>query len=139
MGEPRRTTMKRTITGISSGGFLEDLSSVQVSFSTSVGVPITCHFTPQVLEKIIMSLSEMAQHLRNQQAAKDGHLQIDAAMAEDASASSPVGGGNVILGIRTPNNVLYNFALLPEIATRLLTELQQAEESAKRQAAQTRQ
>jgi len=131
--------MKRTITGITGGGFAEDLSRAQVSFATSLGIPITCEFTPQILERIIASLAQMAQHLRNQTATKGGHLQVDAVSATDATAASPVGGGNVILAIRLDNNVLHHFSLNPELASRLLTELQQAEESAKRQASQTRQ
>ena len=132
--------MKRTITGVSGGGFAEDLSRAQVSFGTSLGIPITCEFTPQVLERIIMNLSEMAQHLRNQIAAKGGHLQVDAVSAKDATAASPVGGGKVLVGVRAENNnVLYHFSLTPDVAERLSTELREAAESARRQAAQTRQ
>ena len=132
--------MKRTITGITSGGFAEDLSRAHVSFGTSLGVPITCEFTPQVLERMITGLSEMAQRLRNQIAAKGGTLQVDAVPVKDATAASPVGGGKVVLAIRAENNnVLYQFALIPDVALRLSADMREAVESATRQAAQTRQ
>ena len=131
--------MKRTITGISGGAFAPDFSYAQVSFSTTLGIPVTCQLSPHVLERIIMNLSEMAQHLRNRQAVPGGHVQVDAVTAVDATASAPVGGGKVILAVRAENNVLYHFALVPEIATRLLSEFTDAEQSARQQAAQTRQ
>jgi hypothetical protein len=101
--------MKRTITGISGGSVAEDFSFAQVSFGTTLGIPITFQFSPRVLELV------------------------------DATASAPVGGGKVVLAIRAESNILYHFALAPEAALRLLTELAEAEESARRQAAQTRQ
>jgi len=131
--------MKRVVTGISAGAFAEDFSFAQVNFATTLGSSITCQFSPQVLERVIMNLSEMAQHFRNRQAVPGGHAQIDAVTAVDATASSPVGGGKVILAFRAENNVLYHFALAPEVASRLLGEFQEAGESAQRQAAQTRQ
>jgi hypothetical protein len=129
--------MKRTITGIS--GAAPDFSFAEVTFGTTLRTPMTCQFSPQVLERVIMNLSEMAQQFRNQQAVPGGHLQVDAITAVDATAAPPVGGGNVVLAIRAQNSVLYHFSLAPELASRLLAEFQQAAESAARQAAQTRQ
>ena len=131
--------MKRTVTGIGSGAFAEDFSFAQVSFNTSLGVPLTCQFSPQVLERVIMNLSEIAQHFRNRQIVPGGHAEVHAVTALDATASAPVGGGKVLVALRAHNNVLYHFSLAPEVATRLLTEFQNAEESARQQAAQTRQ
>jgi hypothetical protein len=131
--------MKRTITGIGSGGFAPDYSFAQVSFNTTLGIPIVCQFAPTILQRVIQNLSEMAQVFRNREAVPGAHVNVESLEAVDATAIAPVGGGKVVLAIRLANNVMYHFSLAPELATRMLKEFGEAEESARRQAAQTRQ
>ena len=130
--------MKRTIIGIRNASFAEDLSFVEVSFGTTIGASLACTFAPQVFERVVTALSALLQNLRNRKRSMGGHHEIHAAGAVDATALSPVGGGDTILMIREDNNLESHFALPPDVAARLAAELQKAIETSKRQAEQMR-
>jgi hypothetical protein len=64
----------------------------------------------------------MAAYIRNETLTKG----VPAVLATDAKAHSSV-GGKVILTVRAGNNVMQHFALAPEIAAQLQSQLQALE------------
>src|SRR5271166_582912 len=91
------------LTGIVESGVAEDFSSVQVSFGVDHGKPVVCRIRPDTLQRIIIHLSEMAAHIRNQTLTKGEPHSVPAVLAIDAKAYSSVGGGKVILAVRAGN------------------------------------
>jgi hypothetical protein len=127
------------VTGIVSGGIANDLSSLRVSFGIQRGEPIVCEFRPDVLEGVVIKLSEMIQEFQNKTLSTHDHRLFAAAEVVEATASSPEGGGTVILTFRGNTAVLSHFALRPEMSSRLRLQMQAVEEIAKSEAAKTRQ
>jgi hypothetical protein len=65
----------------------------------------------------------MAAYIRNETLTKGEPYSVPAVLATDAKAHSSV-GGKVILAVRAGNNVMQHFALAPEIAAQLRSQLQ---------------
>ena len=66
-----------------------------------------------------------------------GHLEIHAKAAVAVMAAAPVGGGKVILSVRSDTGLPYHFSLSPKAAEDLRPELFRAAKLAKKQASQT--
>ena len=116
------------ITGIVESGVSEDFSSVQVSFGVDHGKPFMCRIRSDTLQPLIIHLSEMVAHIRNQTLTKGEPYSVPAVVAKDAKALSSE-AGKVIVAIRAGNNVVQHFALTPEIAAQLRFQLQALEQS----------
>jgi hypothetical protein len=118
------------ITGILESGVAEYFSSVQVSLAVDKGKPMTCRIRPDILQRMIIHLSEMAAHIRSQTLNEGQPYSVPAIIAIDANAHSST-DGTVIVSVKAGNKVTHHFALAPEIAVRLRSKLQESEEPAR--------
>jgi hypothetical protein len=116
------------VTGIVESGVAEDFSSVQVSFAVDQGKPLTCRIPAEILQGIIIHLSEMAAHIRSQTLTKGQPYSVPAIVSIDANARSS-SDGTVIVSLKAGNKVAHHFALAPDIAARLRSALQATQEA----------
>jgi hypothetical protein len=130
---------KFRITGLREGGVMSDFSLIQTTFSTDDGRTIRCSYDPSTLSTIVGKLSEMVSHVRANTLIVGDHLVENALPTTDATAGAAVGGGSVVLMLKSSNGTIYKFGLEPQIASRLVKELGDAEKSASEQQAKTRQ
>jgi hypothetical protein len=114
------------ITGIVESGVADDFSSVQVSFGVDEGEPVVCRILPETLQRVIIHLSEMAAHIRNETLTKGQSHSVPAIVAIDAKAHSSI-DGKVIIAVKAGNKVVHHFALAPELAARLRSQLKALE------------
>ena len=110
----------------------------QITFATENGRVIGT-FSPETLHTIIPSLCAMVQYFQAQTLAKGGHFGLVAQGVALAGASSPAGGGTVLLCIQSQAGWIQHFGLSPEQSKDLRQEMQASEEAARTAAAQTRQ
>jgi len=127
------------VTGLSEAGVAEDFSFAEVTLTSRAGESLRFRFQPKALDTIIAQLAQVLTHIRNNVASEGGFLAPPIPLASDATAQAPVEGGKVVLCVRGANGVLFYFALEPEIAARLRSEIEIAEPSVIEQARQTRQ
>lgn len=127
------------ITGISDATFAENKSFVDVTFDTENHGALDIELTSDILEDIVAKLSELLRFLQNEAAFKNDHFEIRAVEVIAAAAQAAHGGEMLVVSLQTPNGIVQNFALRPEISAQLRPEMRRAEESARRQAGQTRQ
>jgi hypothetical protein len=111
------------ITGILESGVAEDFSSVQVSFAVEQGKPLICRIRRDTLQHIIIHFSEMAAHIRSETLTTGEAYSVPAIVSIDAKAYSSL-NGEVIVTIKAGNKVAHHFALAPEIAARLRSDLE---------------
>ena len=128
-----------SISGITSSKISNDLSEVQIVLKTGDGKRCICKATPDILARLMIGLSDIVQQVRNQMLARGGELAIAALEVDGVAASSPVGGGKVILSIDSKEGIVHHFALPPGLSAILRSQMQKAEESARQPSSRTRQ
>ena len=127
-----------TITAILDSKPTQNDTAAQITFATESG-PVVCAFKPETLQSIIPTLCALVQYFQGQTLAKGGHFGIVAQVVAQAGASSPAGGGTVLLCIQSHAGWIQNFGLSPDQSERLRSEMKASEETARKAAAQTRQ
>ncbi len=116
----------------------EDGSLVELEFVSEEDTTTTLSFDAARFERFASMAVELFTDARNRRAATTGHLEIHAVAVVTAMAQAPVGGGRVILFLRSDTGFPYHFALSPKDAEDLRPELFRAAKSAKKQASQSR-
>ena len=116
----------------------EDFSLVQMTFPIEGGQTLTLSFPMAVFEAFVSGAGQIVMTAQSQTGATTGHLGISAVAVAEAAAGAPVGGGKVILSVRSSNNIPMHLAMAPEIAERLRPELHRAAKSARKQASKSR-
>ena len=118
----------RLITGIAESGVAKDFSSVEIIFAVNQDEPLVCEIRADTLQRIIIHLCELAAYIRNETLTRGEPHSITAILAGDTQVHVSV-GGKVILSVRGGNNVIQHFALTPEMAARLRSELRTSDVS----------
>jgi hypothetical protein len=126
------------ITGIADAKAIQDDTLAQIVFATETG-PIVCTFKPETLQSVIPTLCAMVQHFQAQALAKGGHFGLVAQAVAQMGASSPAGGGTVLLCIQSQAGWIQNFGLSPEKSAALRSEMKVSEATARNDAEKTRQ
>jgi hypothetical protein len=80
------------------------------------------------LQRIIIHLCELAAYIRNETLTRGEPHSIPAILAVDTQVHVSV-AGKVILSVLGGNNVIQHFALTPEMAARLRSELRTSDDS----------
>jgi hypothetical protein len=127
------------VTSLSDGGIAEDFSFAEVTFMTQAGESLRCRFQPKVLEMIVAQLAQVMTHIRNNTVSEGAYATPPITLASDATAAVPAEGSHVVLSFRGRNDVVFHFAIEPDVASRLRPEIQTAENSIEQQVAGTRQ
>ena len=127
------------VTSIPRSFMTEDASMVQVHFSRLSGEPLVLQIGANHFPRIVSRLTELLAGLTIRRGTKAGHLEIPAANAQAVTAQAPVGGGKVILSLRTDNGLMHHFALSPDQTEAIRAELAEAETKARDEGGQTRQ
>ncbi len=127
------------VTSLSQAGVAEDFSFADATFTTRSGEALVCRFKPKELDTIIAQLAQVLAHIRNNTISEGAISAPPITLASDATAATPLEGSHVVLSVRGANGVVFHFAIEPEVATRLRSEIDAAEKSVRDQTRQTRQ
>jgi hypothetical protein len=127
------------VTSLSEAAIAEDFSFAEVCFGTRAGESLRCRFQPKVLEMIIAQLAQVMTHIRNNTVSAEVYATPPIALVSDAMAAAPAEGTHVVLTLTGANGVVFHFAFEPDIATRLRSEIEIAENSVREQTRLTRQ
>jgi len=92
-----------------------------------------CKINPDVLAELLINLSDLAQHVRNQIVARFGELTIAALGVDAVAASSPTGSGKIIMSIQSRTGTVHHFSFNPELSALLRSQMRNAEKSAHKQ------
>ncbi len=130
--------MAHKITSMPLAGVMEDGSLIQLEFQSDIGDKFTLDFDPEDFETFISRAVQLVTKARIQKLASGDHLKIQLVPVVAATAQAPVGGGKVLLLVRSSNNLPYHFSLRFQEAEQLLSELPDAIQSAKNQSSQSR-
>ena len=127
------------VTSLSEAAIAEDFSFAEVCFGTQAGELLRCGLEPKVLEMIVAQLAQVLTHIRNNTVSVEGYVTPPIALVSDATARAPAEGTHVVLTLRGANGIVFHFAFEPDIATRLRSEIEIAENSVREQTRLTRQ
>jgi hypothetical protein len=127
------------VTGLSEAAIAENFSFAEVSLRTQGGESLRCRFQPKVLDMIIAQLAQVMTHIRNNTVSAEVYATPPIALVSDAMAAAPAEGTHVVLTLTGANGVVFHFAFEPDIATRLRSEIEIAENSVREQTRLTRQ
>jgi hypothetical protein len=123
------------ITGMPRASLTEDGELLEIEFSDDTGGIIALQFAADTFERILVRATELVMGARIQKLTMGDHFAVHAVDAVGVTAQAPVGGGKVILALRTDNALPYHFALSADEAERLRPELYRAVRSARKQSA----
>ena len=89
-----------SVRSIVSSNISADLCEIDIVLATEDGLRRVCKINPDVLAELLINLSDLAQHVRNQIVARFGELTIAALGVDAVAASSPTGSGKIIMSIQ---------------------------------------
>lgn len=121
-----------SVRSIVSSNISADLCEIDIVLATEDGLRRVCKINPDVLAELLINLSDLAQHVRNQIVARFGELTI-AALGVDAVAASPTGSGKIIMSIQSRTGTVHYFSFNPELSAFLRSQMRNAEKSAHKQ------
>jgi hypothetical protein len=127
------------VTSLSDAGIAEDFSFAEVTFTIPTGESMRCRFKPKTLDMIVVQLAQILTHMRNNTVSEEGYITPPITLASGATAAVPAEASHIILTIRGTNGVVFHFAVEPEVASRLRSDIQAAEASVGGQFSHTRQ
>jgi hypothetical protein len=127
------------VTGLSDVGIAEDFSFTEVTLLTEAGSSLRCRFEPKALDMIVAQLAQIITHIRNNTNLASGYTTPPVTLASGARAVAPAEGTHVVLSITGANGVGFHFAVEPDLAIRLRSEIDAAEKSVRGHPTQTRQ
>lgn len=127
------------VTSLSQASVAEDFSFAEVTFTAQSGESLVSRFKPKALETIVAQLAQVLAHIRNNTVSEGGVSAPPITLASDATAAAALEGSHVVLSVRGANGVVFHFAIESEIATRLRSEIETAENSVREQVSHTRQ
>jgi hypothetical protein len=126
------------ITGMPRASLTEDGELLEIEFSEDKGGIIALQFAADTFERILVRATELVMGARIRKLTMGDHLAVRAVDAVAATAQAPVGGGKVILALRTDTGLPYHFALSANEAERLRIALYREVRSARKQSAAPR-
>jgi hypothetical protein len=122
-----------SVRGVVSSNISADLCEIDIVLETEDGLRRVCKINPDVLAELLINLSDLAQHVRNQIVARFGELTIAALGADAVAASSPTGSGKIIMSIQSRTGTVHHFSFNPELSALLRSQMRNAERSAHKQ------
>jgi hypothetical protein len=90
-----------SVSGIVSSNISADLCEIDLVLETEDGLRRVCKINPDLLAELLINLSDLAQHVRNQIVARFGELTVAALGVDAVAASSPTGSGKIIMSIQS--------------------------------------
>lgn len=137
---PRPRELKPvTVLGLPKGSAAADGSFVVIELQTD-GRPLPpLKLSEQALARVTSRLTQMVRNLIIRRGNKTGHFETPVTSVKKAMSVSPVGGGRVVVAFQTSNGLLYHYSMTPDQAHALRAEMVAAENSARKDAAATRQ
>jgi hypothetical protein len=116
----------------------DDLSSVEIHLAVVGGPPLVLTIGPSSLAQIVTKLTELDSAVQIQIGSTTGHVETPAAEVQAVMAQEAVGGGKVIVSMRTNTGRIHSFALSLEQAQQLRADARKAEAKAREQASKSR-
>ena len=98
-----------SVRSIVSSNISADLCEIDIVLATEDGLRRVCKINPDVLAELLINLSDLAQHVRNQIVARFGELTIAALGADAVAASSPTGSGKIIMSIQSRTGTVHSY------------------------------
>src|SRR6476620_10298451 len=98
-----------SVRGVVSSNISADLCEIDIVLETEDGLRRVCKINPDVAE-LLINLSDLAQHVRNQIVARFGEPTIAALGADAVAASSPTGSGKIIMSIQSRTGTVHHFS-----------------------------
>jgi hypothetical protein len=121
-----------SVRGVVSSNISADLCEIDIVLETEDGLRRVCKINPDMAE-LLINLSDLAQHVRNQIVARFGEPTIAALGADAVAASSPTGSGKIIMSIQSRTGTVHHFSFNPELSALLRSQMRNAERSAHKQ------
>lgn len=109
----------------------QDGSSIEIVLTGEDGAKVTLAFTAEGLEDLAGRATHMVAMAQQQKQAGSTEMGVRATDVAAASALAPIDGGKVILGIRSPSGLIYNFAFNPDLIAALMPQFRKAEYAAR--------
>ncbi len=119
-----------SVRSVVSSAISADLCEIDIVLETEDGLRRVCKINPDVLAELLINLSDLAQHVRNEIVARFGELAIAALGVDGVAATSPSGSGKVILSIQSRTGTVHHFSFNPELSAILRSQMRSAEKSA---------
>jgi hypothetical protein len=116
----------------------EDKSRVEIHLAVVEGPPLVLKMAPSSLGQVVVRLTELDSAVQIQIGSTTGHVETRAAEVQDVMAQEAVGGGKVIVSMRTNTGRIQSFALSLEQVQQLRVDARTAEAKAREQASKAR-
>ena len=130
--------MVKRIINMPRASVVEDGSLIEMEFADEDDEKLTLSFAPDDFQRFVSRAVQLVTDARIRKFAKGDPLAIHSVVAVEAMAQAPVGGGRVILSVRSDTGLPYHFSISPEDAENLSPELFRAAKSAKKEASKSR-
>ena len=130
--------MPERVVSMPMAAITEDGSEIQITLESDAGTRTELRFKAEDFEWFMGKATQLAMGARGRKLTIGDHFAVQAVVVEDGGAQAPVGGGKVILALRSDTGLLFQFSLLPAFADRLRAELYQAAKRAAKEKAKPR-
>ena len=131
-------TDEPNVVGMISAGVTEEGGLAEITLKHSDGSIQVLRFSPTLFLTLVKKVFELVLPEKMRTAESAGHLEVAPFPVSKTSAQEAFGGNAIIIHLRLQNGILAAFALPPQEAAELHTQLGAAVENALRQQSQSR-
>lgn len=119
------------VTEMSRANLSPDAGTITIELAGEGGAKVELVFTPESLEGFTGRCADIIALAQERRQAASQQVGIRATDVAAASVLVPTGAGKVILRLRSPSGVTYNFAASHELVGNLMPQLRKAEYAAR--------